>query len=104
SPTGGLAGAARAQMGLSSLVGYRWEITIGGATLTLKEFEQLAAKRSPLLKIGGQWVEVRPEDVKAAIEFIRDNPGGKMRVVDAVRMAYASDARQTGIPIVGLEA
>ncbi len=103
-PGGGLAGAARPQMGLSSLVGYRWEIAIGGATLSLKEFEALAAKRSPLLKIGGQWVEVRPEDVKAAIEFIRDNPGGKMRVVDAVRMAYASDSRQTGIPIVGMEA
>jgi SNF2 family DNA or RNA helicase len=101
---GGMAGAARPQIGLSNLVGYRWEISIGGASLTLKEFEQLAAKRSPLLKIGGQWVEVRPEDVRAAIDFIRDNPGGKMRVVDAVRMAYASDARQTGIPIVGLEA
>ena len=92
-PGGGLAGAARPQMGLSSLVGYRWEIAIGGATLSLKEFEALAAKRSPLLKIGWQWVEVRPEDVNAAIEFSRDNPGGKKRVVDAVPMACASDAR-----------
>jgi SNF2 family DNA or RNA helicase len=92
------------RMGLAALVGYTWDIAIGGATLSLAEFEKLASKRTPLVRINGRWVEIRPDDVKAAIKFIQENPGGTMEVGDAIRLAYGSDARLTGIPIVGLEA
>jgi SNF2 family DNA or RNA helicase len=97
-------GAAGASLGLGTLVRYRWEISVGDTTLSLHEFEQLAAKRTPLVKVNGRWVEIRPEDVHAAIKFIRENPGGDIRIADALRMAYASDLRQTGIPVVGLDA
>ncbi len=97
-------GAAGSQVGLGALVKYRWEIAVGDTTLSLKEFEQLAAKRTPLVRIDDRWVEIRPEDVEAAIRFIRDNPGGEMKIADALRLAYASDLRDTGIPVVGLEA
>ncbi|MEM1184085.1 MAG: DEAD/DEAH box helicase [Planctomycetota bacterium] len=100
----GSAGSVGPQLGLTALVGYHWEIAIGDATLTLNEFEQLAQKNSPLIRVNGRWVEVRPEDVQAAIEFIRENPGGEMKLAEAMRLAYASDARQTGVPILGLDA
>ncbi len=96
--------AAKPQMGLASLVNYTWEISVGDATLTLAEFEQLAAKRVPLVRVNGRWVEIRPEDVHAAIKFIKENPGGTIRLSEAMRMAYASDLKTTGIPVVGLEA
>jgi SNF2 family DNA or RNA helicase len=92
------------KLGLGALVNYSWDIAIGGTTLSLSEFEKLANKRTPLVRINGRWVEVRPDDVKAAIRFIQENPGGQMKVVDAIRLAYGSDAKSTGIPIVGLEA
>jgi len=101
---GGMSNAAKAQLGLSSLVGYRWEIAVGDATLSLHEFEQLAAKRSPLVRINGRWVEIRPEDVHAAIKFIRENPGGQIKLGEALRLAFGSDLSKTGIPVVGLEA
>lgn len=103
--SGGTPGnAATPQMGLASLVNYTWEISVGDATLTLAEFEQLAAKRVPLVRVNGRWVEIRPEDVHAAIRFIKENPGGTIRLSEAMRMAYASDIKTTGIPVVGLEA
>lgn len=102
--TGAGGNAAGASVGLGTLVRYRWEISVGDTTLSLHEFEQLAAKRTPLVKVNGHWVEIRPEDVHAAIKFIRDNPGGDIRIAEALRMAYASDLRQTGIPVVGLDA
>jgi SNF2 family DNA or RNA helicase len=92
------------KLGLGALVNYAWDIAIGGTTLSLAEFEKLANKKTPLVRINGRWVEIRPDDVKAAIRFIQENPGGQMKVVDAIRMAYGSDPRATGIPIVGLEA
>jgi len=100
----GLTNAARAQLGLASLINYKWEIAVGDTTLSLHEFEQLASKRTPLVRINGRWVEIRPEDVHAAIKFIRENPGGKIRLAEAMRLAYASDLKTTGIPVVGLEA
>ena len=99
----GPGGLATPQLGLSTLVDYHWEIAVGDTTLTLKEFEQLAAQKSPLVRVGGQWVEIRPEDVENAVRFIRENPGGHMRLGDAMRLAFASDVRKTGLPIVGME-
>lgn len=96
--------ASPAQLGLGALVGYHWEIAIGDTTLTLHEFEQFAQKSSPLVRIGGKWVEIRPEDVQNAIRFIRENPGGQMELSEAMRLAYASDPKKTGVPVLGMEA
>jgi non-specific serine/threonine protein kinase len=100
----GAVAAAGSRLGLSTLVNYTWDIAIGGTTLSLAEFEKLASRRTPLIRINGQWVEVRPEDVKAAIRFIQENPGGVMRVGDAIKLAFGADSRATGVPIVGMEA
>jgi SNF2 family DNA or RNA helicase len=100
----GSASAAGARLGLRALVDYHWEIEIGGTTLSLREFEQLAQRRAPLVRVNGRWVEIRPEDVEAAVRFIRENPGGKMAVGEALRLAYATDTRKTGVPVVGMEA
>lgn len=100
----GASPAARTAVGLESLVDYRWEIAVGDTTLSLKEFESLAAQRAPLVRVDGQWIEIRPEDVAAAVRFIKENPGGQMQVAEALRLAHAWDAEQVGIPILGLDA
>lgn len=100
----GASPAARTSVGLESLVDYRWEIAVGETTLTLKEFESLAAERAPLVRVDGQWIEIRPEDVAAAVRFIRENPGGQMRLSDALRLANTWDTEQVGMPILGLDA
>jgi SNF2 family DNA or RNA helicase len=102
-PGAGAPGAVGPRIGLNSLVNYKWEISLGSTTLSLQEFEKLASMRSPLVLIGGRWVEVRPEDVQAAVKFIRENPGGAMELGKAMRLAYAADLRQTGLPVVGLD-
>ncbi|RMH28379.1 MAG: DEAD/DEAH box helicase [Planctomycetota bacterium] len=100
----GGADASGPQLGLGTLVGYHWEIAIGDTTLTLHEFEQFASKSSPLVRIGGKWVEIRPEDVTNAIKFIKENPGGEMELGEAMRLALATDPSQTGVAVTGLHA
>ncbi len=102
--SGGLGPATGTKLGVTALVNYTWEIAVGDATLSLAEFEQLAGRKVPLVRVNGRWVEIRPEDVQAAIKFIRENPGGRIKIADALRLAYGSDLRQTGIPVVGMEA
>jgi superfamily II DNA or RNA helicase len=92
------------RVGLSALVGYHWEIAVGDTTLTLAEFEKFAKQPTPLVRIGGRWVEIRPEDVQNAVKFIKENPGGQMSLMEAMRLAYTTDVRQTGVPVIGLDA
>ncbi len=102
-PNLGTTGAAH--LGLNSLVSYEWSLAIGETPLTLEQFKKLAEQKSPLVRIDGQWVEVRPEDIKTAMEFVGDNPSGEVSVAQALRMAYGlgwkSDAK---VPILGLDA
>lgn len=101
---GGGSAASGPTLGMGALVRYRWEIALGDTTLSLSEFEKLASRKSPLVKVNGRWIEVRPEDVQSAIKFVRENPGGEMKVAEALRIAYGSDPRETGVQITGLEA
>jgi len=102
-PGGAPTTAGPSRVGLGALVRYRWEIAIGELPLSLREFEALAARKSPLVRVNGRWVEIRPEDLHAAMKFLHANPGGTISLGEAMRLAYASDPRQTGIPVVGME-
>jgi len=91
-------------VGLASLVNYRWQFAVGDTPLSLEEFQRLAVQRLPLVRIGGQWVEVRQEDVAAAVRFIRENPGGSVPFAEALRLAFALDTGRTGVPVLGIDA
>ncbi len=97
-------GGGPSRLGLQAIVGYHWNIAIGDTPISLEEFEKLAKQRVPLVRLGGQWVEVRPEDVSAALKFIRENPGGEMGLGDALRLAFGIDRRTAGVSILGVDA
>ncbi len=96
--------AAGSRLGMTTLVNYRWQMAVGTAALTLEQFERLAAMHSPLVRLNGQWVEIRPEDIKSAMRFVKDNPGGRMELGRALRLAFASEAEETGVPVIGMDA
>ncbi|MCK4873489.1 MAG: DEAD/DEAH box helicase [Phycisphaerales bacterium] len=100
----GTGSMSSAQIGLQSLVKYSWQIALGDHVLTLQEFEALAKQGAPLVRAGNQWVEVRPEDMAHAMNFIAQNPGGETTVLEAIRLAYASDAKRTGLSVLGMTA
>jgi len=95
--------AAVSRVGLGTLVNYHWQVSLGDTSLSLPEFEKLASMRSPLVMIGGRWVEIRAEDIQSAVKFIRENPGGEMELGKAIRLAYAADTKQTGLPVLGMD-
>ncbi len=93
-----------ARLGLNALVSYEWNLAVGDTPLTLNDFERLAQEGSPLVRINGQWVEIRPEDVEKAVEFLHENPGGKMRIGEALRMAFGGGMSGDALPILGVDA
>ena len=91
-------------LGLHSLVDYSWQITLGDRAVTVEEFRSLAAQGTPLVRINGTWVEIRREDVEGAAKFIEEHPGGKMSVLDAMKLAHGVDNSEIPIPVVGMKA
>ena len=91
-------------VGLNSLLQFKWELEIGGQSLTKAEFEKLAAQEIPLVEINGEWVELRKSDVKAAREFFasrKDQPN--LSLEDALRITTGDAQTLSKLPVVNFE-
>jgi len=97
-------GAEAPVFGLHALVDYRWRIAVGSRTLTIEEFERLASSKSPLVKVGGQWVEIKKEKLAAVRKFFDESGEGSMSLGEAMRLAYGTDEDEIGAKILGVRA
>ncbi len=93
------------RLGLQSLLNFKWELSIGGQTLSKAEFDHLIAQNTPLVEINGEWVELRPQDVKAAQAFFatrKDQTG--LSLEDALRLSTGDTLSLEKLPVVSFEA
>ncbi len=89
---------ANGRLSLDKLVNYRWEVSLGEASLTRSEFDALVALKSPLVQMRGQWVQLDPDQIESAIRFWqRLESGGVLSLADAVQLGL------DGAPIDGLD-
>jgi SNF2 family DNA or RNA helicase len=58
-------------LGLDAILQYDWEIAIGDELLSATEFAKLAKLKQPLVRVRGQWVEIKPDEIEAAIAFFQ---------------------------------
>jgi superfamily II DNA or RNA helicase len=94
--------AGPARMSWDAVVSYDWEIALGDETLSREEFEMLAALKQPLVQVRGRWVELREEQIAAALAFFAAQPApGEMALTDAIKLALAPDA-ESGMPALEL--
>jgi SNF2 family DNA or RNA helicase len=88
------------KMSLENLVGYRWELAVGETALTEEEFRALAALKAPLVQIRGQWVQLDPEQIEAAIRFWEKQPrAGEMGLLEALQFGMGGQTEQSGLPV-----
>lgn len=93
------------RLGLQSLLKFRWELTIGGQSLSKEEFDRLVALNTPLVEINGEWVELRPQDIRAAQNFFasrKDQPA--LSLEDALRISTGDTQMIEKLPVVSFEA
>ncbi|GLZ31912.1 helicase HelZ [Lentzea sp. NBRC 105346] len=81
----GTAGAVakESEIGLKSIVDYKWELALGEDTLTEAELAALAAAKVPLVKVRGQWVQVDQKRLAAGLAFLKRG-GGQMTAAQAM--------------------
>ena len=89
------------RLGLQSLLNFKWELSVGGQTLSKEEFDELVTQGTPLVEINGQWVELRPQDVKAAKNFFEKRKGQtKLSVEEALRISTGDNQLIDKLPVV----
>ena len=93
-----------AGLGLHALVDYEWRLALGDDDVSLEEARALVARDVPLVRVKGCWTEVRPADIRAAMRLLERDRGGRTTVFDALRLAYAADGLEMGLPVAGIRA
>ena len=101
----GEASVSSGQLSLDNLVRYRWELSIGDTALTHEEFNALVALKSPLVQIRGQWVQLDPEQIEAAIQFWEKQKdlAGEMSLHEALQLGLGGEEDHNGLRVEGVE-
>ena len=93
------------RLGLQSLLNFRWDLEIGGQTITQAEFNRLVALNSPLVEINGEWVELRSPDIKTAQAFFASRKDKlALSLEDALRLSTGDTQAIEKLPVVSFEA
>lgn len=91
-------------LGMDSILSYNWKISLGDKTLSLKEFKELVNLKVPLVRVRGQWVELRPEEIEKAIMYFKERRGsGGMTLREALRIGLGQEESEVGLPVVEIE-
>ncbi len=92
-------------LGLQSLLNFQWQLGIGGQTISKAEFDKLVALNSPLVEINGEWVELRPQDIKTAQTFFASRKDQMaLSLEDALRLSTGDTQVIEKLPVVSFEA
>ncbi|HEY9799170.1 MAG TPA: SNF2-related protein [Leptolyngbyaceae cyanobacterium] len=93
------------RLGLQSLLNFQWQLAIGGQTISKAEFDRLVALKSPLVEINGEWVELRPQDIKTAEAFFTARKDQMaLSLEDALRLSTGDTQVIEKLPVVSFEA
>jgi SNF2 family DNA or RNA helicase len=98
-------GGKAAAITLNSLLNFKWELTIGGQRLTKGEFDHLVSLNSPLVEVNGEWVELRPQDIRSAEAFFASRQGQTgLTLEDALKLNTGDVLTLDKLPVVKFEA
>ncbi|HET7229498.1 MAG TPA: DEAD/DEAH box helicase [Longimicrobium sp.] len=97
---------AEGRFGMDALVAFDWKVSLGGEPVTAAELTALAKHKSPLVRFRGQWVEIRPDEVQAALRLFERGASGQMTAAEALRLAATGGDGdgEAGIEVAGVEA
>jgi SNF2 family DNA or RNA helicase len=85
-----------------SIFEYDWQLALGDEPLAEDEFNRLASLKVPLVQVRGQWVELRPDQIKQAIEYWEKRKAAEeVPLAEALRMSLAGETASSagGLPI-----
>jgi non-specific serine/threonine protein kinase len=102
--TAAAAEGSSGRFGMETIVAYDWQLSLGGVALSAEEFRALAGRKVPLVRFRGEWVELKPGEVEAALRLFDRHGSGEMTAAEVLRLAAGVDTGTAGLPLAGVEA
>jgi SNF2 family DNA or RNA helicase len=92
---------------LDTILSFDWQVAIGDEDLSREEFERLAERKVPLMKVRGRWIIVDPDEVRRVIRtFTKKYPDEEIHLSDALALSLGNAEREdlsiSGITSEGL--
>ena len=78
-------------MSMTSLIELDIEIALEDDPISPQELEELADLKVPLVRFRGQWVEINPDDIRAAADFWRNRQ--QLTLQDVVQIGLGANRR-----------
>ncbi|HWG44443.1 MAG TPA: DEAD/DEAH box helicase [Gemmataceae bacterium] len=91
-------------LSLDAIIHFDWLAALGDQPLSLRELEMLAQLKTPLVRLRGQWVQVSPEEIQAALDFWKKKAGDETTLRELVRMALGAERGPADLEVSGVEA
>jgi SNF2 family DNA or RNA helicase len=95
---------ANSDLSLDKILQFEWEVSVGDKKMTLDELMALASLKAPLVRIRGQWVELDPEQIRAAADLLSKKNSEKTTARDVIQMALGAKEPPHGLPFEGVNA
>ena len=76
---------SKAGLSLDALIDVRWRVALGDQTLSMEELQSLARMKMPLVRLRGQWVQLRSDEIEEALRFARQK-AAKLSVSEIVKL------------------
>ncbi len=97
-------GPSNGRVSSSGVAAFEWEAALGDTPLELADLRRLAALKAPLVRVRGQWVELRAEEVTRLVEFLRTERAHRaVRVADVLRAMAGAPLPAAGVPVLGVD-
>ncbi len=88
---------------LDTILAFNWEIALGDEKLTLRELQQLAKLKAPLVRVRGEWIQLDPSEIQSAIDSWKFR-SDEASLRELVQMALGAAPTAAGIPLEGIKA
>ncbi len=92
-------GGSLTRFGLETVVEFNWRVAVGDMVLSPEEFEELAARKIPLVPVRGEWVLLDREHLSRTLRLFDWRPAGRTTLGGFLRLASGLDAEAGAYPV-----
>ncbi|MCX6692915.1 MAG: DEAD/DEAH box helicase, partial [Methanoregula sp.] len=88
-------GSGSGKFSLDTILSFNWKIAIGDEEISPEEFEQLAERKIPLMKVRGRWIIFDPVEARRVISaFKKEYPDSEMTLSDALNLSLGGSENE----------
>jgi non-specific serine/threonine protein kinase len=92
------------QVGLSTLVRYRWQVAVGDQPIEEQAFGRLLQHTAPLVRLHNRWVLIPRDQLQAALRLLREQGSGELPLQEVIQMAHGLRGEPGGLRLFGVQA